>query len=127
MVTRGESYGHRLDRRSSWSYVVAAGLDRLGKTPYLTSMAQTPARLSSKGQVVIPAWVRRRLHLSPGDTLLVDVGPDEERTIILRSPTRNQVERLLEKGYRWFEHHDVDLVENLHEARRKERRRERRA
>jgi len=80
--------------------------------------------LSSKGQVVIPAWVRRKLHLSPGDQLVIELGPEGERTVILRGPTQKYVESLLERGYDWLEKSGDDLVERLHEARRGERRRE---
>jgi len=38
-------------------------------------------RLSSKGQVVIPAWIRKKLGIDKGDKLLVDIKGDE---IVLR-------------------------------------------
>ncbi|MBA7524998.1 hypothetical protein ES705_17143 [subsurface metagenome] len=35
-------------------------------------------KLSSKGQIVIPVWIRRELGLSRGDKLLIDaIGHDE--------------------------------------------------
>jgi AbrB family looped-hinge helix DNA binding protein len=80
--------------------------------------------VSSKGQVVIPAWVRDLLKLAPGETLTVDVGPEGERTIILRGSDRRHVERLLERGHEWLESAGVDPVEELHAARRDARARE---
>lgn len=36
----------------------------------------TTARLSSKSQIVVPAEVRRRLHLRPGDSVEIAVEDD---------------------------------------------------
>ena len=77
-----------------------------------------------KGQIVIPSWVRRKLLLSPGEELKVELGPGPERIIILRGQTKNEVERLLEKGYKWLESTGENLVGRLDEARRKARIRE---
>jgi len=77
--------------------------------------------------VVIPAWVRRRLKLSAGDELQVELGPEPDRTIILRcARTLAEVERLLAKGHGWFEETGRDLVEELHASRRRARVSERR-
>jgi AbrB family looped-hinge helix DNA binding protein len=41
------------------------------------------SRLSSKGQVTIPAAVRAKLHLEPGDTVIYDV--EDERAVLRRA------------------------------------------
>lgn len=41
------------------------------------------ATVSTKGQVVIPAEARRQLGIHPGDTVSVEVRP-EEGTVVLR-------------------------------------------
>ena len=89
-------------------------------------MRTDATRLSSKGQVVIPAWIRRELDLSPGELLQVDLRREGRGEIVLRPGSTTEVEGLLRKGYEWIEAAGVDLVEELHEARRKERLRERR-
>jgi AbrB family looped-hinge helix DNA binding protein len=83
-------------------------------------------RLSSKGQVVIPASVRRRLNLAAGEELRVEIGSTSERTIILRGPVKRDVERRLRDGYAWLERSGYDPVAALHEARQEARERERR-
>lgn len=88
-------------------------------------MATTVTRLSSRGQVVIPAAIRRRLRLTAGEPLLVETGPAGERTIILRGQTGDEIRDRLTRGYAWFESTGRDLVEELHESRRQARERER--
>jgi AbrB family looped-hinge helix DNA binding protein len=79
-------------------------------------------RLSSKGQVVIPADVRRRLNLTAGDELRIEVASEADRTIVIRAqPTSEELQRLLERWHRWFAERGVDPVEELHESRRKAR------
>jgi AbrB family looped-hinge helix DNA binding protein len=41
------------------------------------------SRLSSKGQVTIPAAVREKLHLEPGDTVIYEV--EDERAVLRRA------------------------------------------
>lgn len=82
-------------------------------------------RLSSRGQVVIPAWMRQRLRLRVGEPLRVELGPPGERAVVLRGHDRREIEPLLERGYRWLETSGIDLVEALHDARRRARLRER--
>jgi len=78
-------------------------------------------RLSSRGQVVIPASVRRKLHLETGDLLQVGVeGPGQE-AIVLQRATKAEIEQALKKGYKWFARTGRDPVEELHEARRRAR------
>jgi AbrB family looped-hinge helix DNA binding protein len=83
-------------------------------------------RISSKGQVVIPAWVRRRLSLAAGEELHVEIASARDRTIILRGTKQEEVERSLRKGYEWLARSGQDPVAALHEARQKARERERR-
>jgi AbrB family looped-hinge helix DNA binding protein len=88
-------------------------------------MATMVTRLSSRGQVVIPAAIRRRLRLTAGESLLVETGPAGEPTIILRRQSGADVHDRLTRGYAWFEETGRDLVEELHESRRQARERER--
>jgi len=92
----------------------------------LPSVRAARTRVSSKGQIVIPAWVRRSLDLQPGDTLSVEISPAGDRAITLRSEGTRDIDRALRRGYRWLETRGPDLVEALHDARRTARARERR-
>ncbi len=53
------------------------------------------ARLSSKSQIVIPAAIRRRLGLSPGD--LLEISQEGDR-IVLRKVRRSALESLERVG-----------------------------
>ena len=88
------------------------------------AMSGDVTRLSSRGQVVIPAAIRRRLGLAAGEPLLVETGPPGERVIILRGQSRDEVRARLTRAYSWFERTGRDLVEELHESRRQARRHE---
>lgn len=58
-------------------------------------------RLSSKGQVVLPLAIRRRLHLSNGEKFAV-VG--EGDTVILKkiaAPPSSEIRRLLQRSQRY--------------------------
>lgn len=81
-------------------------------------------RISSKGQVVIPARVRRQLKLETGDELAVEIGPEGD-AILLRRRRPSEMERRIEQGYRWLERSGADPVESLHASRRRARARER--
>jgi AbrB family looped-hinge helix DNA binding protein len=83
-------------------------------------------RLSSKGQVVIPARLRRALGWRPGERLTVEVAPGKVRTLVLRGRTADEVEGMLSRGYDWFARSRRDLVAALHESRRRARAQERR-
>jgi AbrB family looped-hinge helix DNA binding protein len=100
-------------------------LARAGKKAYLIDMSTAMTRLSSRGQVVIPAAIRRRLRLAAGEPLLVETGPPGERVIILRGQGRDEARERLAHAYSWFERTGRDLVEELHESRRQARARER--
>jgi len=101
-------------------------MDVSGKTGYLTSMATVTTRVSSRGQVVIPAEVRRQLHISTGDELTVEVGPPPGRAIVLRLRSAADVDRLLEKGWDWLRAKGYDPGKALHRSRLREASRERR-
>jgi AbrB family looped-hinge helix DNA binding protein len=83
-------------------------------------------RLSSKGQVVIPARVRRALGWKPGERLTVQVAPGGARALTLSGRTATDLEPALARGYDWLEGKRVDLVGELHASRRRARVRERR-
>ena len=103
-----------------------ATLDAVGKNSYLTNVrSPVTTRLSSKGQVVIPAAVRNALGLAAGEVLTVELGPPGERSLVLRGATMADIDARLERGYSWLEQGGDDPVEALHEARRQARRRER--
>jgi AbrB family looped-hinge helix DNA binding protein len=87
-------------------------------------MASDVTRLSSRGQIVIPAAIRRRLRLTTGEPLRVETGPPGERVIILRGQSRDEVRERLARAYSWFQRTGRDLVEELHESRRQARRHE---
>lgn len=81
-------------------------------------------RLSSKGQLVIPAPLRRQLGLKTGQALAVRTGPD--RQIVLR-PAEADAEglgQMLRRARSWAPSRRRDLVEELHERRHRERERE---
>ena len=50
-------------------------------------------KLSSKGQVVIPAAIRERLKLRPGDELLIQEHDDE---VVLKKTRRHRKKSLLQ-------------------------------
>jgi AbrB family looped-hinge helix DNA binding protein len=101
-------------------------MDGRCKMDYLTRMATGTTRVSSRGQVVIPAEVRRQLQISTGDELTVEVGEPPDRAIVLRVRSAAEVDRLLEKGWAWLRTQGYDPVKALHAARARERSRERR-
>jgi len=86
----------------------------------------TTTRLSSKGQVVIPARVRRALGWRPGQPLSIEMAPDGARALVLRGHGADESEAVLARGYEWLERTGVDLVDALHAARQRARARERR-
>jgi len=83
-------------------------------------------RLSSKGQVVIPARLRRALGWRPGEKLSVEVGPKGARVLVLRGQSSDEAEAMLSRGYEWLERSRLDPVDALHDSRRRARVRERR-
>lgn len=90
-------------------------------------MAGVTTHLSSKGQVVIPAWARRKLGFPAGQRFRVEVGSLRERTILLRPSTTDRFEQQIAAGSAWLERRGMSMVEALHRERRAERERERRS
>jgi len=84
-------------------------------------MPTMTTRLSTKGQVVIPASARRRLRLNPGDQLSIELGSVRDRTLILRGPGPDDLEQRLAKGAEWLRRQRISLVESLHRDRERER------
>jgi len=81
-------------------------------------------RLSSKGQLVIPAPLRRQLGLKTGQALAVRTGTRRE---IVLSPAEEDslgLEAMLDRARAWAGARRRDLVEELHDRRRRERVRE---
>jgi len=84
----------------------------------------TVVRLSSKGQLVIPAALRRRLGLKTGQALAVRTGAHREIVLSPAEADSQGVEATLRRARSWGEARRRDLVEELHQRRRRERERE---
>ena len=83
----------------------------------------TVVRLSSKGQLVIPASVRRKLGFKTGQALAIRT---TRREIVL-SPAEDDsrgLESMLAQARSWAPGQERDLVAELHDRRRRERVRE---
>jgi AbrB family looped-hinge helix DNA binding protein len=80
--------------------------------------------MSSKGQVVIPASLRRQLRLKTGQPLSVRTGPRDE--LILRPVDREAqpMDEMLRRLRRAAQEIGRDLLAEFHERRRQERERE---
>ena len=80
-------------------------------------------RVSSKGQIVLPADVRRELGIESGRTLLVR---RQGREIILTpADDARDLKAMLKATRAWAKKANVDPVAELHERRRQERQRSR--
>ena len=84
----------------------------------------TVVRLSSKGQLVIPAALRRKLGLKTGQALAVRTGAHREIVLSPAEADSQGVEAMLRRARSWGEARRHDLVEELHQRRRRERERE---
>ena len=84
----------------------------------------TVVRLSSKGQLVIPASMRRKLGLKTGQALAVRTGAHREIVLSLAETDSQGLEMMLRRARSWVAARQRDLVEELHERRRRERERE---
>lgn len=82
-------------------------------------------RMSSKGQVVIPVAVRRKLGLKTGQSLAVRTGPGDE--LILHPVERGvrEADGMLRRLRAAARELGRDLLAEFHERRRVERERER--
>lgn len=84
----------------------------------------TVVRLSSKGQLVIPAPLRRKLGLKTGQVLAVRSGAGGEIVLSPAESDSRGVEMMLRTARSWVLARRRDLVEELHQRRRRERERE---
>ncbi len=84
----------------------------------------TVVRLSSKGQLVIPASVRRKLGLKTGQALAVRTGSHREIVLSPAEEDSRGLESMLAQARSWAPAQERDLVAELHERRRQERIRE---
>ena len=64
------------------------------------------AKLSAKSQLVLPAEVRRKLGIRPGDRLIIDVEGDHAT---LRKATRSDVETLAGFRSELWRDYDAEL------------------
>lgn len=82
-------------------------------------------RLSSKGQIVIPADVRRRAKLRAGDALVVRSGARREIIFTPAEELSQDLDKVLRDARKWFaswkKKTGRDPLEEFHERRRKER------
>ncbi|MCC6763487.1 MAG: AbrB/MazE/SpoVT family DNA-binding domain-containing protein [Deltaproteobacteria bacterium] len=84
----------------------------------------TVVRLSSKGQLVIPASLRRKLGFKTGQALAVRTGTDREIVLSPAAEDSRGFEAMLEQARSWAAARRRDLVAELHDRRRRERARE---
>jgi AbrB family looped-hinge helix DNA binding protein len=80
--------------------------------------------LSSKGQLVIPAALRRKLGLKTGQALAVRAGTHREIVLSPAEAGSQGLDMMLRRARSWAAGRHRDLVEELHERRRRERDRE---
>ena len=84
----------------------------------------TVVHLSSKGQLVIPASLRRKLNLKTGQALRVRSGAHREIVFSPAEADSQSLEVMLRQARSWVAASRRDLVEELHQRRRRERERE---
>jgi AbrB family looped-hinge helix DNA binding protein len=84
----------------------------------------TVVRLSSKGQLVIPAHLRRKLGLKTGQALAVRTRAHREIVFTPAEADSQGFEAMLHQTRSWAAGHRRDLVEELHQRRHGERERE---
>jgi AbrB family looped-hinge helix DNA binding protein len=77
--------------------------------------------ISSKGQIVIPAELRRAMGLTVGGELRVRL--DSPRKLVLTVPEydEDELRAIFAKSEEWTRKTGRDLVEELHHRRRQER------
>ena len=81
-------------------------------------------RLSSKGQLVIPAPLRRKLGWKTGQALAVRTGSHREIVFSPAEADSQSLEMMLRRARSWAAGRRRDLVEELHARRRRERERD---
>jgi len=85
----------------------------------VTDEGVVTARLSDNGRIVIPAEIRQKLELSPGDTVLLSV----KGYVLKIEPQRARIRRI-QQSMRQFLPPDRVLSDELIADRREEARRE---
>jgi len=68
-------------------------------------------RIGKRGRVVIPAEVRRRLHLRDGDVLALTIDEDQNRLELQPVPLY-RIERFRQVAAKYYEGVDVDAALN---------------
>jgi AbrB family looped-hinge helix DNA binding protein len=84
-------------------------------------------RISSRGQIVIPASLRRRLGLGTGQPLVVRAGNGREVVFAPLEEHSPNIDAMLRRARAWVAASRRDLVEELHRRRRAERAKEAKA
>ena len=84
----------------------------------------TVVRLSSKGQLVIPASLRRQLGFKTGQALAVRRSGDRDIVLSPAEAVSEGVDAMLDQARSWATGRRRDLVEELHRRRRQERARD---
>ncbi len=77
--------------------------------------------LSSKGQIVLPARLRKELGLKTGRVLRVRATSDTEIVLSLAEATPSDVEAMLARARAWTARTGLDLTEELHQGRARDR------
>ena len=75
-------------------------------------------RMSSKGQIVIPARIRRELGLKTGRVLRLRATNPRQIVLSLPEDEPESLDEMLKRSRAWK---GPDLVEELHQMRRRER------
>jgi AbrB family looped-hinge helix DNA binding protein len=81
----------------------------------------TVVRLSSRGQLVIPASLRRKFGLKTGQALAVRTGAHREIVLSPAEEDSRSLEAMLGQARAWTGARRRNLVEELHDRRRRER------
>ena len=113
-------------RYAGWKYrLTSVALEDGVSHDSLTRMARQAqvVRLSSKGQLVIPVPLRRQLGLKTGQALVVRSGPHRQIVLSPAGADSQGLEMMLRRARSWAGSRRRDLVEELHERRRRERER----
>lgn len=80
------------------------------------------AKINANGRIVIPAEMRKRMGVAPGDTVMLT-----EEDGVLRVQSHRSMIRQIQEEFRPFRKPGVSMVDELIAERREEARREREA
>lgn len=94
---------------------------------YIVARSRQVVRLSSKGQVIIPATLRRALRLETGQRLSVQAGAGRAVVFVPLEGGLVDADDMLRRARGWAARSGRDLVDELHRRRQTERAREVRA